>query len=72
MNSQIIVELQTVGDAVRCLALVDSYRRAVESGEMCGGDCPEEGAGCQSGVCRARLRSVEKWSITIPIVTNNA
>ena len=52
-------DLQTLGDAVRCLALVDAYRRSVESGELCGGDCPEEGAGCQSGVCRARLRYVK-------------
>ena len=61
------VEFQTLGDAVRCLALVDSYRRSVEGGEMCGGDCPEEGAGCQSGVCRARLRSA-KGRISLQIV----
>jgi len=36
--------------------LLQKYRRLVELGELCGGDCPNDGITCPSGVCRAHLR----------------
>jgi hypothetical protein len=47
----------TLGDSVRCLGLIDTYRVLVESRDICGGDCPDDGASCPSGICRAHLRS---------------
>ena len=36
--------------------LLQKYRHLVENGELCAGDCPNDGITCPSGVCRAHLR----------------
>ena len=36
--------------------LLVKYRQMVESGNLCAGDCPNDGVTCPSGVCRAHLR----------------
>ncbi len=46
----------TLGDAARCADLLRRYRRLVLGGEICGGDCPDGGVACPSGICRAHLR----------------
>ncbi|TRY62162.1 hypothetical protein TCAL_03708 [Tigriopus californicus] len=47
----------TLGDAERCRSLLETYRRKVSDGEICGGDCADGGISCPSGVCRAHNRS---------------
>lgn len=47
----------TLGDGERCQALLETYRRKVSDGEICGGDCEDGGISCPSGVCRAHNRS---------------
>ncbi len=46
----------TLGDEARCADLLRRYRRLVLGGHICGGDCPDGGVSCPSGVCRAHLR----------------
>ena len=36
--------------------LLVKYRQMVEAGDLCAGDCPNDGVSCPSGVCRAHLR----------------
>ncbi len=49
----------SLSDQACCEALLDAYRRLVQAGAMCGGDCPDGGAICPSGVCRAHNRQVD-------------
>jgi len=44
-------------DTLRVYQLLQKYRQLVDTGELCAGDCPNDGVSCSSGVCRAHLRS---------------
>ena len=48
-----------LNDGEKVYQLLDNYRRQVSVGEMCGGDCPNDGILCPSGICRAHLRYCE-------------
>ena len=43
-------------DTLRVYQLLQKYRQLVDTGELCAGDCPNDGVSCSSGVCRAHLR----------------
>ena len=43
-------------DRKKAQELLDKYRQLVDAGELCAGDCPNDGVACASGVCRAHLR----------------
>ena len=46
----------TLQDSARCRWLLEKYRRLIETGEICSGNCADGGVGCSSGICRAHLR----------------
>ena len=45
-----------VEDLKKLHQLLDKYCKLVEAGDLCAGDCPNDGVSCSSGVCRAHLR----------------
>ena len=45
-----------LNDGDKVYQLLENYRRQVSVGELCGGDCPNDGIVCPSGICRAHLR----------------
>ena len=47
-----------VEDLKKLHQLLDKYCKLVEAGELCAGDCPNDGVSCSTGVCRAHLRYV--------------
>ena len=46
----------SIHDKEKCAILLENYRKQVLNGEICGGDCPNDGISCTTGVCRAHLR----------------
>ena len=59
-GTNIKLESVTGKDRDKTRMLLETYHRQVTSGELCGGDCPNDGITCPSGVCRAHLRQVPK------------
>ena len=45
-----------VEDLKKLHQLLDKYCKLVEAGDLCAGDCPNDGVSCSTGVCRAHLR----------------
>lgn len=43
-------------DRLKVQELLIKYGQLVDSGDLCAGDCPNDGITCSSGVCRAHLR----------------
>ena len=46
----------SIHDNEKCNALLDNYRKLVLNGDICSGNCPNDGISCTTGVCRAHLR----------------
>ena len=52
-------------DTQRVYQLLQKYRQLVDTGELCAGDCPNDGVSCSSGVCRAHLRYALWYPCTV-------
>ena len=46
----------SIHDQEKCNSLLENYRKVIINGEICAGDCPNDGISCSTGVCRAHLR----------------
>ena len=55
-NSNLGQDDLSVNDREKCIVLLENYRKQVLNGDICAGDCPNDGISCSSGVCRAHLR----------------
>ena len=55
-NSNCAQDDLSVNDQEKCILLLKNYRKQVLKGDICAGDCPNDGISCMTGVCRAHLR----------------
>ena len=55
-NSNCAQDDLSVNDQEKCINLLENYRKQVLKGDICAGDCPNDGISCITGVCRAHLR----------------
>ena len=55
-NSNLEQDDLSVNDREKCIELLENYRKQVLNGDICAGDCPNDGISCATGVCRAHLR----------------
>ena len=51
-----VTDSVAIDDEEQCRQLLQKYRQLVSKGDLCGGDCPNDGMSCSSGVCRSHLR----------------
>ena len=55
-SSYEVTDSLAADDESKCRQLLQKYRHLVTKGDLCAGDCPNDGLSCSSGVCRSHLR----------------